>query len=309
MGSGQRRWRWQQSALGELVAEFLGTFIIIAFGDGVVAMSVAALNQSGRGAANFLSNSDWLLIAFGWGWAVAFAVWVAGGVSGAHLNPAVTLGLAMRRGFAWAKVGPFVAAQVLGAFTGAALVYMNYRFAIGAFEHANHITRGAANSLPTYSIFATFPAKYLHSWVWPFVDQVIGTAFLVGFIFAVTDEFNAPVKSNLAPLIIGFIVVAIGMSFGANAGYAINPARDFGPRIFALIAGWKKVAFPGDYGNINTYFWIPIIGPLVGAAVGALIYDFGIRDVLIKRGATPDPELTERGADTLDEPGGAGEAP
>ncbi|MFZ0088638.1 MAG: MIP/aquaporin family protein, partial [Solirubrobacteraceae bacterium] len=300
---------WQQSALGELVAEFLGTFIIIAFGDGVVAMSVAALNQSGRGAANFLSNSDWLLIAFGWGWAVAFAVWVAGGVSGAHLNPAVTLGLAMRRGFAWAKVGPFVAAQVLGAFTGAALVYMNYRFAIGAFEHANHITRGAANSLPTYSIFATFPAKYLHSWVWPFVDQVIGTAFLVGFIFAVTDEFNAPVKSNLAPLIIGFIVVAIGMSFGANAGYAINPARDFGPRIFALIAGWKKVAFPGDYGNINTYFWIPIIGPLVGAAVGALIYDFGIRDVLIKRGATPDPELTERGADTLDEPGGAGEAP
>jgi glycerol uptake facilitator protein len=134
---------------------------------------------------------------------------------------------------------------------------------------------------------------------------VIGTAFLVGFIFAITDEFNAPVKGNLAPLVVGFIVVAIGLSFGANAGYAINPARDFGPRMWALIAGWGKVAFPGDYGNVNTYFWIPIIGPLVGAAVGALIYDLGIRDVLLARGATPEPDVAERGVDVLDEPGGA----
>ena len=124
---------------------------------------------------------------------------------------------------------------------------------------------------------------------------MIGTAFLVGFIFAITDEFNAPVKSNLAPLIVGFIVVAIGISFGANAGYAINPARDFGPRLWAWIAGWKSIAFPGDYGNVNTYFWIPIVGPLVGAAVGALVYDLGIRNVLIARGAKPDPEMVEEG--------------
>ncbi len=300
--TGERRWGWQQSQFGELLSEFLGTFIIIAFGDGVVAMSVAALNQSGRGMANFLSNSDWLLIAFGWGWAVAFAVWVAGGVSGAHLNPAVTLGLALRRGFAWAKVGPYVAAQVLGAFVGAALVYGNYKFAIISFEHANHIVRGSSNSVPSYSIFATFPAKYFHSPIGPLVDQIIGTAFLVGFIFAITDEYNAPVKSNLAPLIVGFIVVAIGMSFGANAGYAINPARDFGPRIFAWIQGWKSVAFPGNYGNINDYFWIPIVGPLIGAAVGAFIYDFAIRDVLIKRGVKPDPDLVGEGVEDIEDP-------
>jgi glycerol uptake facilitator protein len=279
--------------------------IIIAFGDGVVAMVVAALNQSGRGKVPFAAQADWLLIAWGWGFAVAFAVWVAGGVSGAHLNPAVTLAQAMRRGFPWRKVPSYWAAQIVGAFAGAALVYFNYHAAINSFEHAGHIVRGAASSVPTYSIFATFPAKYYGGWFGPFADQVIGTAFLVGFIFAITDEFNAPVKGNLAPLVVGFIVVAIGLSFGANAGYAINPARDFGPRMWALIAGWGKVAFPGDYGNVNTYFWIPIIGPLVGAAVGALIYDLGIRDVLLARGATPEPDVAERGVDVLDEPGGA----
>jgi glycerol uptake facilitator protein len=276
--------------------------VIVAFGDGAVAVAVAALNQSGRGSANFLSNSDWLLIAWGWGFAVAFAVWVAGGVSGAHLNPAVTLGLAMKRGFPWRKVGPYWIAQTVGAFVAGALIYFNYRFAIGSFEHANHITRGAANSVPSYSIFATFPAKYFHSWFGPFMDQVIGTGFLVAFIFAVTDDYNAPVKGNLAPIIIGLIVVAIGMSFGPNAGYAINPARDFGPRIFAWLQGWKAIAMPGNYGNVNDYFWIPIVGPLVGGAVGALVYDFFIRDVLIARGETPSPEVVEQGADTLDEP-------
>ncbi len=296
-----KRWRWQQSTLGELFAEFLGTFIIIAFGDGVVAMVVAALNQSGRGKLAFAAQADWLMIAWGWGFAVAFGVWVAGGVSGAHLNPAVTLAQALRRNFAWRKLPSYWAAQVLGAFVGAALVYFNYHDAINSLNTAMHITRGSAKSLGTYSIFGTFPAPYFHSWVGPFFDQVIGTAFLVGFIFAVVDEFNAPVKSNMAPLIIGFIVVAIGLSYGANAGYAINPARDFGPRIFAWIAGWKSVAFPGDYGNVNTYFWIPIIGPLVGAAVGALIYDLGIRNVLIARGAEPDPEMVEKGTDSIDE--------
>lgn len=306
--SSKRRWRWQQSTLGELVAEFLGTMIIIAFGDGVVAMVVAALNQSGRGKVAFAAQADWLLIAWGWGFAVAFAVWVAGGVSGAHLNPAVTVAQALRRGFPWRKVPSYWAAQVLGAFVGAAIVYLNYRAAINSLNSSMHIARGSSKSLGTYSIFATFPAPYFKSWIGPFFDQVIGTAFLVGFIFAVTDEFNAPVKGNLTPLIVGFIVVAIGLSYGANAGYAINPARDFGPRMLAWIAGWKKIAFPGDYGNVNTYFWIPIIGPIVGAAVGALIYDFGIRNVLIARGATPDPDIVEQGADSLDEPGGASHA-
>jgi glycerol uptake facilitator protein len=291
-----------------LVSEFLGTFIIIAFGDGSVAMVVAALNQSGRGKMAFAAQADWLIIAWGWGFAVAFGVWVAGGVSGAHLNPAVTLAQAMRRRFAWRKVPSYWAAQVLGAFVGAAIVYLNYRPAINSLNLAQHITRGDPKSVSTFSIFATFPAPYFGSWTGPFFDQVIGTAFLVGFIFAVTDEFNAPVKGNMAPFVVGLIVVAIGLSYGANAGYAINPARDFGPRIWAWITGWKSIAFPGDYGNVNTYFWIPIVGPLVGAAVGALIYDLGVRNVLIARGARPDPEIAEEGADALDEPGGGAQS-
>jgi glycerol uptake facilitator protein len=295
-----RRWRWQQSTFGEHVAEFLGTMVLILFGDGVVAMAVAALNQSGRGKEIFAASGDWLLIAWGWGFAVCFAVYVAGGVSGAHLNPAVTIAMAWRRGFAWVKVPGYIVAQCLGAFVGAALVYFNYRYAIGSYESANKIVRGTEDSIPTFSIFATFPAPYFDSWTGPFFDQVIGTAALVLFIFAVTDEYNTPVHGNLAPLIVGFIVVAIGISFGANAGYAINPARDFGPRMFAWMAGWKEIAMPGNYGNINTYFWIPIIGPFVGAGIGAAIYDGLIRSVLLARGATPDPEVTEKGADALE---------
>ena len=137
-----RRWKWQQSTWGELVAEFLGTFVLIAFGDGVVAMAVAALNQSGRGTLIFQASGDWLLIAWGWGFAVCFAVYVAGGVSGAHINPAVTLAFALRRKFEWRKVPTYWAAQVLGAFVGAALVYANYRYAIKSYEHVHHVVRG-----------------------------------------------------------------------------------------------------------------------------------------------------------------------
>ena len=165
----------------------------------------------------------------------------------------------------------------------------------------HHITRGAANSVPTYSIFATFPAKYLGNWVGPSVDQVVGTAFLVAFVFAVTDEFKQPVRANLAPWIVRLVVVAIGLSFGANAGYAINPARDFGPRLFAWAAGYGKVAMPGDYGNVNTYFWIPIVWTSVGGLVGAYIYDFVIRDTLIARGEQPAAGVEEHGRTVEDE--------
>jgi len=278
-----------------LLAEFIGTFILICFGDGVVAMAVAALNQSGRGTQIFAASGDWLLITWGWGFAVTFAVYFAGGVSGAHINPAVTLAFAVKRDFPWRKVPTYIVAQVAGAFVGAALVYAVYKGAIDSYERVNHITRGDPNSVPTYSIFATFPAKYLGNWVGPLVDQVVGTAFLLGFILAVIDEYNQPVRANLAPLIIGFVVVAIGISFGANAGYAINPARDLGPRLFAWAAGWGKIAIPGDYGNVNSYLWIPIIGPFVGGVIGAFIYDITIRDSLFARGEGPAPGVEERG--------------
>jgi glycerol uptake facilitator protein len=285
----------------ELLAEFLGTFVLICFGDGVVAMAVAALNQSGRGSEIFAASGDWLIIGWGWGFAVAFGVYVAGGISGAHLNPAITLAMAVRRGFAWRKVPGYVIAQLVGAFAGAALVYAVYKGAIDSYERAHDITRGDADSVTTFSIFATFPAQYLHNWVGPFVDQVVGTAFLVCFVFALTDERNQPPRANLAPLLVGFVVVAIGISFGANAGYAINPARDFGPRLFADIAGWGKIAIPGDYGNVNGYLWIPIVGPLLGGVIGALFYDFGIRDTLRARGEPPSPEAESRGRTVVED--------
>jgi glycerol uptake facilitator protein len=286
---------WRRTTAGELLAELLGTFVLIAFGDGVVAMAVAALNQSGRGTEIFAASGDWLIIGWGWGFAVAFGVYVAGGISGAHINPAVTLAFAARRGFPWRKVPGYMAAQLVGAFLGALLVYIVYKGAIDSYERAHDITRGDPDSVTTFSIFATFPAEYLGNWVGPFVDQVVGTAFLVAFVFAVVDELNQPVRANLAPVVIGFVVVAIGLSFGANAGYAINPARDFGPRLFAGLAGWGEVAIPGNYANVSGYLWIPIVGPFLGGLIGAFLYDLVIRDTLRARGETAPPDVEQRG--------------
>ena len=283
------RARWRQTTVGEYGSEFLGTFVLIMFGDGVVAMTVAALNESGRGPEPFVTQADWILITTGWGLAVALAVYVAGGISSAHINPAVTLAIATFRDFPWRKVPGYIVAQVLGAFTAAALLYLNYKQAINAFEAANDITRGDPNSVPTYSIFATFPADYYPNVAGPFLSEVIGTALLVGIVLAVVDEFNLSPKANLGPLIIGFLVFAIGLSFGANTGYAINPARDLGPRLFAWIQGWGDIAVPGDYGNVNSYMWIPIVAPLVGGLVGAFIYDFLIHNVLRARAPAGPP--------------------
>jgi glycerol uptake facilitator protein len=286
---------WRSTPVGEYGAELLGTFILICFGDGVVAMAVAALNQSGRGPEIFAASGDWLIIGWGWGLAVTFGVYVAGGISGAHINPAVTIAFAARRGFPWRKVPGYIAAQLVGAFLGALLVYIVYKGAIDSYERVHHITRGDPDSVVTYSIFATFPAPYLGNFVGPFVDQVVGTAFLVGFIFALVDERNQPPKANLAPWVVGLVVVAIGLSFGANAGYAINPARDFAPRVFAWIAGWGKVAMPGDYANMSGYFWVPIIGPFLGGLIGGIVYDIFIRDTLVARGEPESPDTVSRG--------------
>jgi glycerol uptake facilitator protein len=215
---------------------------------------------------------------------------VAGGVSSAHINPAVTLAMAVFRDFPWRKVPGYMAAQVLGAFVAGALIYLNYKQAINSFEAANDITRGEQNSIATFSIFATFPAEFYSNAAGPFLDELIGTALLVGIVLALVDQFNMAPRANMAPLIIGFVVFAIGMSFGANSGYAINPARDLGPRLFAWIQGWGEIAVPGDYGNVNTYMWVPILAPLVGGLVGAFIYNFFIHNMLLARApAAPPP--------------------
>jgi glycerol uptake facilitator protein len=219
-------------------------------------------------------------------------VYVAGGISGAHINPAVTLALAARRRFPWNKVLPYWVAQVVGGFFGAGLVYWVYNSAIAAYDTAAHLVPSHGNALATYSIFATFPAPYFHGSVGgPFVDEAVGTALLLIGIFAVSDARNLNPGSNLAPLIVGLIVFAVGTSFGANTGYAINPARDFGPRLFAFLwGGFGKVALPGTYSSgtfhFSNYFWIPIVGPLVGGVIGGVLYDYFIGDVLhaLKRG-------------------------
>jgi len=282
---------WRKTQWGELLSEFLGTLVLIAFGTGVVAMYVAALPQSGRGAG-ITTDADWLLITFGWGMAVIMGIYVAGGISGAHINPAVTIALALKRAFPWNKVPGYIAAQVAGAFVGAAIVYLNYKEAIFASEDAANQSHHSAS---TVGIFVTGPAKYFDSYWGPVISEITGTALLLIIILAVVDLRNIPPRGNLGALIIGFGVMAIGMSFGADSGYAINPARDLGPRLFAWVAGWGDAAFPGDTGGpLTNYWWVPIVAPIIGAAIGTAIYQFFISDVLQARGKT-QADLEERG--------------
>ncbi|MEV0065057.1 MULTISPECIES: MIP/aquaporin family protein [unclassified Amycolatopsis] len=275
--------RLSSSIGGELLAEFLGTAVIILLGCGSVAVAVVGLPGSGRQSVDF-GASNWLIIAFGWGIAVMFAVYMTAGVSGAHLNPAVTLAFAVRRKFAWAKVLPFWFAQVVGALAGAAVVYAVYHDAINTFNATQNPPLSRPDSLGTFSIFATFPAEYFGGGVWgPLLDQIVGTAILVGIIAALIDTRNNAPQSNMGPFLIGFVVVGIGLSFGTNAGYAINPARDFGPRLLTLFEGWGNKAFPGNGDWFSNYWWIPIAGPLIGGVVGILIYDLLIGQVLTAR--------------------------
>lgn len=239
----------------EALAEFLGTFVLIMFGVGVVAQ----VSLGGGATGSYLS------INLAWGLAVVMGVYIAGGVSGAHLNPAVTLALAVWRGFAWEKVGPYVIAQVAGAFTASAVVYLTYADALRHFDGG---VRQVTGALGTAGIWATYPQPWLTT-TGGLIDQIVGTALLVMVVFALSDSRNMPPQSNVGPIVVGMLVVAIGMAFGLNAGYAINPARDFGPRLFTALAGWGGEVFNAG----NGWWWVPIVGPLVGGVAGGYVYD------------------------------------
>lgn len=274
--------RFAGTYAGEMLAEFFGTFILITFGCGSVAVAVVGLPGSGRQSVPF-GAANWLIIAWGWGLGVVFGVYVCSGISGGHINPAVTLAFAIRRRFPWRKLPGYWLAQVVGAFAAAAVVYAVYVAAINAFNQTNHFA-DRASSLSTFAIFATFPAQYFHgSWVGPFVDQIVGTALLLGVIAALLDRRNSAPAANLTPFIVGLVVVVIGLSFGTNAGYAINPARDLGPRIFTLITGWGHIAFPGSFDYFSNYWWIPIAGPLIGGVLGIICYDVFAGRALINK--------------------------
>lgn len=240
----------------EMFAEFLGTFVLIVLGVGVVAQVVL----SGNAAGTYLS------INIGWGLAVMLGVYVAGGVSGAHLNPAVTLALAVHRGFPWNKILPYVLAQLAGAIVASIVVYLTYIEAIDAFDGG---VRQVTGSLGTAGIWATYPQPFLSTFPGGFIDQVVGTALLVGLIFAVTDQRNTPAPAGLVPLVVGLVVLTIGATFGYNSGYAINPARDLGPRLFTAMAGWGTEVFRAG----NGWWWVPVTAPLVGGVIGGWIYD------------------------------------
>jgi len=252
------------SLRAEIIAEFLGTMVLILFGDGVVAMTVLF----GSGAPGEIVKGGYTNITLGWGLAVTMGIYVAGRISGAHINPAVTVALAAFRGFPWKKVLPYCLAQTAGAFAGAAIVYLNYRPAFLQFDPSLEKTAG---------VFATFPAFPAAPMAGLF-DQILGTALLLMLILAIVEERNHPV-ANLGPILIGLVVVAIGMSFGAMHGYAINPARDLGPRLFTALAGFRNNGLTDGSG----IFWIPIVGPLVGGLLGAVVFDHGIRRFLPPR--------------------------
>src|SRR6267143_1759115 len=242
--------------LREMLAEFLGTFVLIVFGVGVVAQFVLSKGSAGSP----------LTINIAWGLAVTMGCYVCAGVTGAHLNPAVTLALAAHRRFPWNKVLPYSLAQVAGAFVASAVVFVTYHEALVAFDGGVRQVLGAQG---TAGIWATYPQPFLSTFPGGFLDQVVGTALLVAGIFGITDSRNSPAPAGLAPVVVGLLVVLIGATFGFNSGYAINPARDFGPRLFTFVAGWGGEVFRAG----NAWWWVPIVAPCVGGVLGGWVYD------------------------------------
>ncbi|HZO68404.1 MAG TPA: MIP/aquaporin family protein [Kribbellaceae bacterium] len=275
-----------RTLLGEMAAEFAGTMILILFGVGVVAQVVVGggLYDGGLG--------DHDSITWAWGIGVTMGVYVAGRMSGAHINPAVTLAMAVFRGFAWRKVLPYVAAQFLGAFVAAMLVRWNYDKGLTKVDPDLGIN--------SQGVFSTLPGNGnpdLGVGMWGgFLDQIIGTAILLFVILAIVDLRNTSPGMNLAPLIIGLLVVGIGMAWGTLAGYAINPARDFGPRVASSLTGYGGQAFKDQYGD--PYFWVPIVGPLIGGLIGAFLYDLLIGRFLPVSDADEEPGRLPEDEDT-----------
>ncbi|MCF6136436.1 MIP/aquaporin family protein [Pseudalkalibacillus berkeleyi] len=230
--------------MSAFMAEIIGTMILIILGGGVVGGVV--LNKTKA------QDSGWIVITMGWGLAVAIAVYAVGGVSGAHINPAVTLGLASIGEFPWADVPMYITAQMIGAFIGAVIVYFHYLPHWRATEDPNL----------KLAVFSTDPAiRHTFS---NLLSEVIGTfVLLMGLLAIGANEFT----EGLNPLIVGFLIIAIGMSLGGTTGYAINPARDLGPRIAHFV-----LPIPGKKSSDWAYSWIPVVGPILGGVFGALFY-------------------------------------
>ena len=251
----------EKGLMSELIGEVFGTFVLILLGDGVVA-NVGLAPRLAAPAYN------WNTITIGWCFAVVIAVYISGGVSGAHLNPAVTLALASGRGFSWGKVVPFIIAQLVGAFLGALAVFLIYRDGLVAAGMPNVWSTGPG------SIFgASFwggaggDALGSYSMVTASIAEFFGTMVLLWGILASGDSKNMGLKDNLGALLVGFTVLAVGLSLGGPSGYSINPARDLGPRIFGLLVGTQ--------GLFDGLYWLipPVLIPAIAGPVGVALYD------------------------------------
>jgi len=247
----------QHTLFGECLAEFIGTGLLIFFGVGCVAALVLTGAEFGQWEVSII-----------WGFGVAIAIYCTAGVSGAHINPAVTIALAAFHGFDKAKVLPYIVAQMLGAFCSAALVYSLYSNLFADYEIANGFLRSSEAALSTAGIFSTYPHPSL-SILGAFAVEFVITAVLMFGILALGDEHNGASRGPMNPLLIGILIAVIGGSLGPLTGFAMNPARDFGPKLFAYLAGW-------DYALTGAkeipYFIIPILAPIAGACFGGWAY-------------------------------------
>jgi glycerol uptake facilitator protein len=241
-----------------LLAEMIGTMILVLLGDGVVAN---VLLTRSKGA-----NSGWIVITTGWGVAVAVAVYAVGRISGAHINPAVTIGLAVIGSFPWSQVPGYIAAQLIGGFAGGVLVWLTY------YAHWEPTTDRALK----LGVFSTGPA--IQRTAPNLITEIIGTAVLLFGILAIAAnaetlarpgdiDLSVVFSRGLQPLLVGVLVLGIGLSLGGPTGYAINPARDLGPRIAHAI-----LPIPGKGPSDWTYAWIPVVGPIIGGIAGAGLY-------------------------------------
>ncbi|NP_001171215.1 aquaporin-9b [Danio rerio] len=244
----------RRDIIREFLAELLGTFVLILFGCGSVAQTVLSREAKGQ----------LLTIHFGFTLGVMLAVYMAGGVSGGHVNPAVSLAMVVLRKLPLKKFPVYVLAQFLGAFFGSCAVYCLYYDAFTEFANGELAVTGPN---VTAGIFASYPREGL-SLLNGFIDQVIGAGALVLCILAVVDKKNIGAPKGMEPLLVGLSILAIGVSMALNCGYPINPARDLGPRLFTAIAGWGLTVFSAG----NGWWWVPVVGPMVGGVVGAAIY-------------------------------------
>jgi len=230
----------------QYLGEFFGTMVLIAFGSALLAG--LTLNKSLSQGAN------WLIVSFGWGFAVMLGVFTSGLFdSGGHLNPAVTIAFAVGGLFSWSYVLPYIISQIAGAFIGASIVVLHY------YPHF----AATPKDINTEGIFATGPA--INKPIFNVISEII-TTFM--FVFALLFVTGGYLTDGLAPLLVGFLVVAVGFSFGPTTGYAINPARDFGPRL-----AYALLPIPNKSKPNWSYQWIPIVGPIVGATIAVLLFN------------------------------------